>query len=304
VGRPERHDADYFPFFVKRGKTLNILQSKFGLEGIGFFTNLMRFLALTPDHHYCIKDETDRMNFFAEIGIQDENRGLEMIELMVKTEKLERELWEKYRVIVSEAFLDSLKEAYKYRKNEIITIKEIKEKFFNPEVKPLNREGKPHTDDFPSEIQGHNTQSKVKKSKVKKSKYICGSDESQNDENPPPGEREPQNDSVSPVDRFIWHWQHNGDIFNPLARLKNPDEWKAFWEKSNITVEQIDIAMKNYVEAIKSGEIERFYIPANPDTFVLNGWIQKGQERYRKQGPPAGKNKPVESKKSLGGLDL
>jgi hypothetical protein len=111
--------------------------------------------------------------------------------------------------------------------------------------------------------------------------------------------------SVSPPDRFIWHWQHNGDIFNPVARLKKPKEWEAFWEKANITIEQIDIAMKNYIEAIKSGAIERMYIPANPDTFVLNGWIQKGQERYQKQGPPplTGKNKPAGDKKSLGGLD-
>jgi hypothetical protein len=63
--------------------------------------------------------------------------------------------------------------------------------------------------------------------------------------------------------------------------------------------------MKNYIGAIKSGAIERRYIPTNPDTFVLNGWIQKSQERYQKQGPPpsTGKNKPVGGRKSLGGLD-
>jgi hypothetical protein len=72
MARPERHDVDYFPFFAKRGKTLNILQSKYGLEGIGFFTNLMRFLALTPDHYYCIKEEYDKLKFFAETGINDE----------------------------------------------------------------------------------------------------------------------------------------------------------------------------------------------------------------------------------------
>jgi hypothetical protein len=131
MGRPEKHDVDYFPFFAKRGKTLNILQSKYGLEGIGFFTNLMRFLALTPDHHYCIKDETDRMNFFAEIGIQDESRGLDMIELMVKTEKLDKGLWEDHKVIVSEAFLESLNPAYEKRNNKVITIDEIRNNYIN-----------------------------------------------------------------------------------------------------------------------------------------------------------------------------
>jgi hypothetical protein len=135
-GRPERHDVDYFPFFAKRGRTLNILQSKYGLEGIGFFTNLMRFLALTPDHYYCVKDEIDRMNFFAEIGVNDESRGLEMIELMVKTGKLDRELWENRKVIVSGAFLESLEEAYRKRSNAIITLDDIRAKFENGGAAP------------------------------------------------------------------------------------------------------------------------------------------------------------------------
>jgi hypothetical protein len=111
--------------------------------------------------------------------------------------------------------------------------------------------------------------------------------------------------SSLPADHFIRHWQRNGDIFNPMARIKKPNEWNAFWEAADITIGQIDTAMKNFIEAIKSGAIERRYIPTNPDTFVLNGWIQKSQERYQKQGPPSstGKNKSREEKKSLGGLD-
>jgi hypothetical protein len=126
MARPERHDVDYFPFFAKRGKTLNILQSKYGLEGIGFFTNLMRFLALTPDHYYCIVEEEDRLNLFAEIGITDEEKGIAIIELMVKTGKLDRQLWEEHKVIACEAFLKSLEDAYRKRSNEIITIEKIR----------------------------------------------------------------------------------------------------------------------------------------------------------------------------------
>jgi hypothetical protein len=106
--------------------------------------------------------------------------------------------------------------------------------------------------------------------------------------------------SVSPSDHFIYHWQRNGDIFNPIARLKKPNEWNEFWARSNITIEQIDIAMKNFIEAVKSGVIERRYIPANPDTFALNGWIQKSQERYQKQGPHSS---PLKGTKTLKGLN-
>jgi hypothetical protein len=125
VGRPERHDADYFPFYVKDGKTLFILESKYGLQGIGFFTNLMRFLTRQTDHHICIQDESDRLYFFAQIRCP-EDLGMDMIGLMVKTGKLDQELWLTSRVIVSQDLLDSLQDAYKNRNNPIIEIAQIR----------------------------------------------------------------------------------------------------------------------------------------------------------------------------------
>jgi hypothetical protein len=80
-----------------------------------------------------------------------------------------KKLWEGHKVIASQAFLESLKGAYKFRNNEIITISEIKGKFLNQqgkslnlEVKSLNLLGNSTVCDFPSEIQEGNTQSKVK----------------------------------------------------------------------------------------------------------------------------------------------
>jgi hypothetical protein len=125
MARPERHDADYFPFYVKDGKTLFILESKYGLQGIGFFTNVMRFLTRQTDHHICIKDESDRMYFFAQIRCP-EDIGMDMLNLMAKTEKIDVELWGESRVIVSRDLLNSLRDAYKNRKNPVIEIDQIR----------------------------------------------------------------------------------------------------------------------------------------------------------------------------------
>lgn len=125
MGRPERHDADYFPFYVKDGKTLFILESKYGLQGIGFFTNLMRFLTRQTDHHICIKEESDRLYFFAQIRCP-EDVGTDMLNLMAKTGKIDAKLWDENRVIVSQDLLDSLKDAYKNRNNPIIEIAQIR----------------------------------------------------------------------------------------------------------------------------------------------------------------------------------
>ncbi len=166
MARPERHDADYFPFYVKDGKTLFILESKYGLQGIGFFTNLMRFLTRQTDHHICIQDEANRLYFFAQIHCP-EDIGMDMISLMVKTGKIDADLWNKHRVIVSHDLLESLNDAYRNRKNEIVTLEEIGVSYINnpitSEVTPLN-----------PEIEGRNPQRKGKERKGKETTYDKG----------------------------------------------------------------------------------------------------------------------------------
>lgn len=137
MARPERHDADYFPFYVKDGKTLFILESKYGLQGVGFFTNLMRFLTRQTDHHINIADESDRIYFFAQIKCP-EDIGMDMINLMVKTGKINKELWTKYKIIASEDLLKSLEPAYKNRNNKIISIDEIIKNVENREKTDCN----------------------------------------------------------------------------------------------------------------------------------------------------------------------
>ena len=173
MARPERHDADYFPFIVKRGKTLNILQAKYGLEGIGFFTNLMRFLTMTPDHHYFMDTQLDKMNFYAEIGISDEGKGDNILQLLSETGKIDHELWNKNRVIVSEDLLNSLKDAYLKRNNEIIKIREIRVKYTgNATLAGINDTLK-DTETPQKEDKGiSNTQTKVKETKVKETKVF------------------------------------------------------------------------------------------------------------------------------------
>jgi hypothetical protein len=85
---------------------------------------------------------------------------------------------------------------------------------------------------------------------------------------------------------FIQRWQHEPDVFNSLSRIKAPNDWKAFWEQNTMTLEQIDLAIDNFTEGIRSGAIERRFIPSSPDGFVLNGGIQRnltpsGKQKHR-----------------------
>jgi hypothetical protein len=66
--------------------------------------------------------------------------------------------------------------------------------------------------------------------------------------------------------------------------LQRPKDWQAFWEQNTLTLEQIDLAIDNFIEGVKSGAIERRYIPGSPDSFVLKGWITRSLEQFKRQG--------------------
>ena len=164
MARPPRKNADYFPFYAKDGRTLYILESKYGCKGTGFFTNVMRFLTLETNHHVDILDDTDRMYFFSKCHC-DEESGMDMLNIMSKTGKINRELWE-IKVIVSQDHMDSIADAYRNRTNDIITMDEIKKKCVSCGESGVSDVGNGVSDVI-------KPQSKVKKSKVyKKKKFI------------------------------------------------------------------------------------------------------------------------------------
>lgn len=162
--RPERRDVDYFPFYVKDGKTLFILETKYQSRGSGFFLNLLRLLATTPEHHYQIQDDADELHFFARLKI-DIDSGRDMLAIMAATGKIDPELYGNYRVIASNDFLNSIKDAYRRRTINSITIEELKTRFGN---KPETVVGNSITDSKNEQLSPKldiNPQSKINKIK-------------------------------------------------------------------------------------------------------------------------------------------
>ncbi|MDY7027966.1 MAG: DUF4373 domain-containing protein [Spirochaetota bacterium] len=112
--------VEYFPFFVKHGRTLFVLQNKYGLAGIGFFTQIMRWLAQSPGHYYPYNDDFDKDRLNQYCGLTETDVRV-MIGDMVKTGKLDSQLWEQRGVIYSADFVDELSELYRRRKKELPT---------------------------------------------------------------------------------------------------------------------------------------------------------------------------------------
>ena len=156
MARPMRKDADYFPFICKEGKTFSILRSRYPLEGVGFFTELCIILTTTPDHHIVLKDDLDFEYFASRINCEKEKAEI-IIDLLVRTQKIHPDLWNNARVIVIPDLLDSLKDAYERRNNDIITIDKLVSDYINEVNVDINKD---------YDIQKPTKDSKVNKSKV------------------------------------------------------------------------------------------------------------------------------------------
>jgi hypothetical protein len=181
MSREPSETVEYFPFFVKEGKTLFILDQQFpNNEGVGFFTKLMIQLAITPGHILDLEDESTRLFVIARLGVRDENRFSGLMQVLMRTGKIDSELWDKRKVIFCERFLESLKPIYDKRHRKLLTKSEAHQKYLKARQSGTEKnEGveykpsKPIKRVIPEHKAADMPQSKVKESKAKQSKGIA-----------------------------------------------------------------------------------------------------------------------------------
>lgn len=89
-------------------------------------------------------------------------------------------------------------------------------------------------------------------------------------------------DLSDPKRLFLHLWKTAKDdrgmcIFQVTATIERPRDWERFWRESPPTAEQIATAFRNFADGISSGAIQRRFIPATPDRFLLRGGISRYQ---------------------------
>jgi hypothetical protein len=100
---------------------------------------------------------------------------------------------------------------------------------------------------------------------------------------------------VSKLSAYFYHlWQTTLDekgknMFNITAAPKYPADWERTWQKDPPTKEQIDALFKNFGDAIRSGALERRFIPLRPDGLLKS--IKRYQTPYQ-SGKPSSRPGP------------
>jgi len=168
MARPQKQTVDYFPHDAVGGKTLFILQNRFGNNGYAVWFKLLALLCRTPGHVYYCSKPNDWQFFVAEMALSVAET-LAIVDCLAELEAIDPQLW-KEKIIWSQNLVNRLASVYRERKTPIPVKPTINA------VSPPTNLVSPTDNSENNNIAGvsppDNTQSKVKETKEKKSMCI------------------------------------------------------------------------------------------------------------------------------------
>lgn len=119
MARPQRNDVDYFPFYCKEGKTMFYLEETYGNDGFAVWVKILRALA-TSNYHYLDLSDKPNTKFLSSKCKVSEEILLKIVQDLADFGEIDEHLWKEHRIVWSDKFIESIEDAYKNRKNEII----------------------------------------------------------------------------------------------------------------------------------------------------------------------------------------
>lgn len=152
MARPKKRTVDYFPHVCSHKKTLFILEQKFQNNGYAFWFKILEMLGNT-EGHYVDCNNASTWEFLQAKTLLDENKCIEILELLSKLEAIDSKLWKK-KIIWCDKFIEGIADVYKNRKVEIPS-------------KPSFYRRKPRQDGVST---GKSTQTKLKETKLNETK--------------------------------------------------------------------------------------------------------------------------------------
>tara|TARA_R110000803_G_scaffold30644_1_gene68983 strand:- start:3051 stop:4073 length:1023 start_codon:yes stop_codon:yes gene_type:complete len=119
MARKEKNNVEYFPHSVNHGKKMFCLRSKYKNDGYAVWFMLIEQLGKADNHYLDLKDDVQMIYLSSELMV-DEVVLLDIINMLVKLNVFDSELWNKERILYNEEFVESIADAYKKRNNKCI----------------------------------------------------------------------------------------------------------------------------------------------------------------------------------------
>ena len=163
MARPTKDNVEYFPHYTnaRTGRTLFILERKYGNDGYAAWFKILELLGESPGHYFRYGNPVDWM-FLVTVMRVDEKIAVEMLQLMADVGAIDAELHAE-KCLWSDNFVDGLRPVYSKRKQEL-------------PVRPSFRAGNPSKEKLSAHSVPETSQRKGKKSKGKEREsttYSC-----------------------------------------------------------------------------------------------------------------------------------
>lgn len=121
MARTQKDTVDYFPHYADAsgGDTLAAIEGQFGNDGYAFWFKLLEKLCRCAGHYFDTQqDKRAWLVFLARCRIA-EDRGAAIVDLLVEMGALDRQLWERGRIVWSQNLVDNFTDVYHNRKRTV-----------------------------------------------------------------------------------------------------------------------------------------------------------------------------------------
>ena len=118
MAKPVKNKVDYFPHVTETGKTIYVLESDFGNDGYAFWFKLLEILGKSDGHYFDFRDPANKRYLMAKVKLNEETI-VSMLDLLNDVEAIDKQLWEKHRMIWSQNFVDGIASVYKKRNRPV-----------------------------------------------------------------------------------------------------------------------------------------------------------------------------------------
>jgi len=117
--RPRKQTVDWFPHSCNHGRTIYILEQRYGIAGYYFWFKLLELLGNTEGHYIDTKD-LSAFEYLQSFTRTTTESCKEILDLLATLDAICPELWEK-KIIWSDNFVKGIAPCYRNRQSEIPT---------------------------------------------------------------------------------------------------------------------------------------------------------------------------------------
>lgn len=118
MSRPQKSTINYFPHNIHHGKTIYILENRYGNDGYAFWFKLLEILGNTEGMYYDCNNVGDWEFLLAKTRVT-EDIACSILNTLAELDAIDKELWTKNKIIWCQNLVDNVKDAFRRRKAEL-----------------------------------------------------------------------------------------------------------------------------------------------------------------------------------------